>query len=779
MIFNDVIMELTTNTYNHASVFNAVNNQLLENTKFNKEKIDFYLGDIPINLFTSSWVVGTISSSSGEDRESTEAIRTQDYIPVEAETTYYVENNLGYGIYPYAYREDKTFIEQVGKYDNKVSFITPPQCAYLKFRTSTGNRENNPNVKFEMYKGFGKGGKINIGEQDLLSLLGGYELLVEYIDDDPNLPITTLKRKGGTGGEYTILELEAPRDNPKESTITLMRTNLPTGGAEFIDFTDMDYGKRKCCLVIQKRGNGAKLAPFDIGFNEGKGIVDKFRVFPDAMKVELKNNGIVLDGNLMPNQQQLARLEDKFNRTFSSVDGKDITVYSSNRRQISHGTIKGHSNSVYKINSNQVQFTKDGRRKNFDQITLEPGKQYTIIASCIGADEFPKSLLFFTPDVNETSICFDFEQPGLKKHTFTVEEPTTIGIILGSYSQFQSETNYFDFKEIVLLEGDYSNISDEEAQGLISLSSGQLGLTKAIVAVNDILYKVYSDANKQQVVELRDDTSFYDELQYLTNGTVKISTTNKSNQQITTTIIPSSQVEIPYLNEGKNVISVGDGCLSKMFTFELLGDIDTKINVLSNEKMDKNKDNITEKGLTIDNWLTIDGDTGGKSNFLCNLYNDNDGNYRYVNSHEGGSGAGFRTSIFDRTPKFIYSTDIAATKDEIANIVEIELATTAKTDILLTPKPSFTILNQKNSKINNILHINVEVGKTDGSMFTGGQFVNVVTLPFNVWNTTISMIGSYGGFFQIAGCGIAYETHLSVIPSKECQSIRISGVIVL
>ena len=108
-----------------------------------------------------------------------------------------------------------------------------------------------------------------------------------------------------------------------------------------------------------------------------------------------------------------------------------------------------------------------------------------------------------------------------------------------------------------------------------------------------------------------------------------------------------------------------------------------------------------------------------------------------------------------------------------------KLATTTKTDILFTPKPSFTILNQKNSKINNILHINVEVGKTDGSMFTGGQFVNVVTLPFNVWNTTISMIGSYGGFFQIAGCGIAYETHLSVIPSKECQSIRISGVIVL
>lgn len=47
MIFNDVIMELTTNTYNHASVFNAVNNQLLENTKYNKQQIEKILATSP------------------------------------------------------------------------------------------------------------------------------------------------------------------------------------------------------------------------------------------------------------------------------------------------------------------------------------------------------------------------------------------------------------------------------------------------------------------------------------------------------------------------------------------------------------------------------------------------------------------------------------------------------------------------------------------------------------------------------------------------------------
>ena len=572
MIFNDIISELTPSMNNHASVFNAVNNQLLENTKFNKQKIDFYLDDVPMNIFTSEFVLGTISSTDGQDVESLDAIRTKDYVSVEPLQTYYVENDLNYKIYVYAYKNDHTFISQIGKFDNKCVFETPDECAYLKFRTSTSNIENNINVKFEMYKGMNRGGKVHIGQQDLISLIGDYELLIDYIDDNIDLPITTLRRKAKSG-EYTILEIEAPRENPKESTITLMRTNLPTGGAEFIDFTDMNYGKRKCCLVVQKRGSGAKLAPFDIAFNDGEGRVDKFSVFPDEMPVELRQNGIVLNGDLVPNQYQLAKLEDKFNRTFSSEDGTNITVYSSKQRQISNGLIKGRSNNVFKLNNEQVQFTNSNRRKSFNQVTLQPGKQYTIIANCIAADAFPKSLIFYTPDVNETSVAFDFEKTGLKKHTFTVDSQTTIGIMFGSYSQFSTETNYLDFKQVVLLEGDYSGITDEDAQLLIESSSGQIGSSKAIVTVNGVSYKVYSDTNKQQIVELRDDDNFYDEIQYLSDGTAKISTTDKSTQQITTKIIPASQVEVPNLNEGKNTISVGGGCLSKMFTFEVAGDI--------------------------------------------------------------------------------------------------------------------------------------------------------------------------------------------------------------
>lgn len=209
-------------------------------------------------------------------------------------------------------------------------------------------------------------------------------------------------------------------------------------------------------------------------------------------------------------------------------------------------------------------------------------------------------------------------------------------------------------------------------------------------------------------------------------------------------------------------------------------ELERQINVLSNEKMDKNKDNITEKGLTIDNWLTIDGDTGGKSNFLCNLYNDNDGNYRYVNSHGGGSGAGFRTSIFDRKPKFIYSTDIAATKDEIANIVEIDLATTDKTDILVTPNTGYTITFNNSCKINNIAYINVRVKKTDGSEFISGAQVTPFTLPLTAGGETNGNgNGASGGFWRVPATVLFTGNTVVVNPTSNCTQIHITGAIVL
>lgn len=103
-----------------------------------------------------------------------------------------------------------------------------------------------------------------------------------------------------------------------------------------------------------------------------------------------------------------------------------------------------------------------------------------------------------------------------------------------------------------------------------------------------------------------------------------------------------------------------------------------------NKKVNLDEYNTTKKGLTIDTWLTIDGDTGGNASFLCNLYNDNEGHYRYINDHPNGSGAGFKAGIFiTDKPKWIFSTDASAKKDAIANIVEVDLAKTKKVDVAL------------------------------------------------------------------------------------------------
>lgn len=54
MAFNNEITKLTTSTRNHASVFNEVNNQLLENTAYNKEQLELLKAQVD-GLETIEW----------------------------------------------------------------------------------------------------------------------------------------------------------------------------------------------------------------------------------------------------------------------------------------------------------------------------------------------------------------------------------------------------------------------------------------------------------------------------------------------------------------------------------------------------------------------------------------------------------------------------------------------------------------------------------------------------------------------------------------------------
>lgn len=312
MPFNKEIRQLTINDRNHASVFNEVNNQLLENTRMNKKIIDYYLGDIGTEIDTGLWELGTIGGSYGNPSSSKDCIRTVDFVTVTGGQTYKASNDKGYEINVFTYREDKSFIARfVDGAASPITFTLSNDVAFIKMRTSSGKKENDLTQKLTLMQGEGR---VNIGSQTKFDFSNGYKFVEKLIDGNTTLPIISMQRDVGSasGNEFSILEIKAPEINPKESTLTLLRSNLPNGGAEFIDFTDMEYDSgRKCCLVVQKRGSNAKLAPFDISFNDGTGRVDKFRVHPDALKVEAKAEGLFVDGQKVLTELQVATLIDE------------------------------------------------------------------------------------------------------------------------------------------------------------------------------------------------------------------------------------------------------------------------------------------------------------------------------------------------------------------------------------------------------------------------------------------------------------------------------------
>lgn len=124
---------------------------------------------------------------------------------------------------------------------------------------------------------------------------------------------------------------------------------------------------------------------------------------------------------------------------------------------------------------------------------------------------------------------------------------------------------------------------------------------------------------------------------------------------------------------------------------------------ITNLKIDKDIDNNTLKGLNINTWLSLCGDSGGAIGLLNNLYRVSGSEYRFTNSHQSATGSGFKSTIFERKPKFIIANGSSSTKDNVADITEYELAIIDKVDILSStatitnPKTQVKMLNGWNN----------------------------------------------------------------------------------
>ena len=100
------------------------------------------------NLFDGKLEKGSIQASTGQNANAN-TLRS-DYIKVKPNTLYIISSDLNYSSLIYTYDESKNFIESLAD-KKQVSFTTPSNCKYIRFRSNID--EVDLNVKYQMEEG--------------------------------------------------------------------------------------------------------------------------------------------------------------------------------------------------------------------------------------------------------------------------------------------------------------------------------------------------------------------------------------------------------------------------------------------------------------------------------------------------------------------------------------------------------------------------------------------------------------------------------------------------
>lgn len=275
--------------------------------------------------------LGGLSKSKGTPSERTDAVRTADFISLGG-GDYTFSNGQGFKMCVICYGADKTILPAWnGSYayayvNDGATISLPSLTAYIKFYTSD---TSDAGAVFTLS---GKGdkeentSKITAGFVKQYFVNGGYHL--ECTEMDPGLWQLELRAKND---EFAILAIKPPKERPHEATLALSLTGSST--KQFADLSCMRYDETaqgQVCLICQKRGASTPLPYFFIGFNDGTeaGRVQKFRVNPDAIPVQLTNEGIkVRRNNHYDNDWtdadtvlvNLADLQDKVNKMYDAL----------------------------------------------------------------------------------------------------------------------------------------------------------------------------------------------------------------------------------------------------------------------------------------------------------------------------------------------------------------------------------------------------------------------------------------------------------------------------
>lgn len=255
----------------------------------------------------------TLSLTTGETIDGApEYIVALNYTPIKAGTTYTLVTDSSATFRFILYDVNKQIVKgwndgTDGAWrDNNGSFEVPSSCGAASVRCFAEttvipstfkliNQATNQDIFKTIIGGTGSGTRFQKA-----AFTNQYAMKTYAIDNDPNMHGLNIERDKDCDEEFSIVEIAAPSKKPYESTLTLMNSGDKT--VQFLDLSSMRYDESAqgtIELVCQSRGANTPLPRFMVNFNDGKGAgrVQKLVIRPDALPIQMINNGLLVRKN--------------------------------------------------------------------------------------------------------------------------------------------------------------------------------------------------------------------------------------------------------------------------------------------------------------------------------------------------------------------------------------------------------------------------------------------------------------------------------------------------
>ena len=202
---------------------------------------------IGFNQWDEQWEVGTYSNANGTKQDSTDRIRSKNYIHVLPNTTYYIGSSVNATWNVLFYDANKTYLSYTSK--TNTTFTTPANCYYMNFAGATGfyGTTYNHDICINLHWDGERDGEYEPYEAHSYALdsdltLRGVPKLDSsnnlYYDGDSYAPDGTVTRK------YGIVDLGTLTWTLNNSSISQFKADYPSGA----------LGKSQSTNMLEKSG---------------------------------------------------------------------------------------------------------------------------------------------------------------------------------------------------------------------------------------------------------------------------------------------------------------------------------------------------------------------------------------------------------------------------------------------------------------------------------------------------------------------------------------------